>query len=83
MTDGEAGHEPGDVGEAAAEEQEGEQEGEVIGAAEDVLDPEPHVGGERSRRRGAWRPMQDPARLALAEDALRGRCTIPRDAREV
>ena len=83
MTDGEAGDETGDVGEAAAQQQEGDQKGHVIGTAEDVLDPELHVGGDRRRRRGSGPRIKDPAPLAFTQDALHGRGPVPPDAREV
>src|SRR5437667_1536298 len=82
VTDGEPRHQAGDAAEPPAEEQQGDQEGEVIGAAEDVLDPEPDVRADGRGSGGRERRAQEPARIALREDALRGPSSVTRDARE-
>src|SRR5262249_61302019 len=74
--DGEGGDERGDLAERRGEEQERGEEGEVVPAGEDVLDPEPHEAGERGlfalRVRGPARALGRPlpARLGLAQHAV-------------
>ena len=87
--DGERGDEPGDLSEAARQQQQGQHEGQVVEARQDVLDAEQDVAAQGGAPGLARRSLRDigtgqcPDRLPLDQHALESAVLLPRDPREV
>jgi hypothetical protein len=87
VRDREAGDERRHLAERAGDQEEGEQEGEVVPAGEDVLDAEPDVPadavGGRAARPSRVRRLDGPQRIGLHQEPLARLAAPERDAREV